>query len=581
MDGMCVDSRVCVSFLTEFFRGTKEGLELRALPSKARIFTRDPQKIIDFVRRHDGESVYFGCATRKGGGDKGHCNEISAYWADIDFKTIPEEEAWKLIRQFPIPPSVIVASGGGLHCYWLLANPEPARDPRVEQILRGLARALRADSSAAEFARVMRLPGTLNHKYDPPRACHVVEAQCDRRYALGDFDSFVEQMHHEPRQANPDTRAQFAEGERNVALTRLAGRLRRAGLSEIEMRESLLSINRNRSVPLLAEAEVENIARSVARYQPNSEMACASQVLRAVTLGDFLATPIEPREMMLDPILPVQALAMIHAKRGVGKTHLALGMAVAVASGGSFLRWKAPKFRKVLLVDGELPCSVLQKWLAECVAAFGATDQVSDNLRIITPDLQECGIPDLSTFGGQAALLEHAQWADLIILDNLSALVRTGKENEAESWLPIQAWALDLRRQGKSVLFVHHSGRNGMARGTSKREDLLDTIIALRQHADYNASEGLRAEVHFEKARHFHGPLAEPFEVELRTDPNGIPQWVMQDLREAQYDRAAELFADGCRARDVEVELGISRATSYRYQKRFRQEQSHSSHPMA
>lgn len=580
MDDKRADPRASISFLTEFFRGTKEAVELRALPSKRRCFTRDSRKVSDFVEAHGREGVYFGSSTRKGGGNKGHCKEIPALWADIDFKTIPEEEAWELLRKFAIPPSVIVASGGGLHCYWLLAEHAPASDSRVEPILRGLARALRADPSAAELARIMRLPGTLNHKYDPPRACHVLEAHWDRRYTLSDFDSFAEEKHYEPKQANPDKRAEFAEGERNVALTRFAGKLRHAGLSEIEMRESLLSINRNRCVPPMAEAEVENIARSIARYQPNAEMAHSPQVLRAVSVRELLALQIKPREMLLDPILPAQALAMIHAKRGAGKTHLVLGIAVCGASGGSFLRWKAPKPRKVLLVDGELPGSVLQQWAAQSVAALGATDEVGDNLRIITPDLQERGIPDLSTFEGQAALLEHVQWADLIILDNLSALVRTGKENEAESWLPLQAWALNLRRQGKSVLFVHHSGRNGMPRGTSKREDLLDTIIALRQPANYNASEGLRAEVHFEKARHFHGPTAEPFEVELRTDSNGIPVWVVRDLQEAQYDRAAAMFADGCDARAVMEDLGVSRATAFRYQKRFRQFQSHGSPPM-
>ena len=139
--------------------------------------------------------------------------------------------------------------------------------------------------------------------------------------------------------------------------------------------------------------------------------------------------------------------------------------------------------------------------------------------------------------------------------------------DELERWLPTLAEqgltvapvsAVILRRQGKSVLFVHHSGRNGMPRGTPKREDLLDTIIALRQPANYNASKGLRAEVHFEKARHFHGPTAEPFEVELRTDSNGIPVRVVRDLQEAQYDRAAAMFADGCDAKAVMEELGVA-----------------------
>lgn len=320
------------------------------------------------------------------------------------------------------------------------------------------------------------------------------------------------------------------------------------------------------------------------RAQFQSDPALAAQVLaesgpakrslRAFKAGEFLRLDIKPREMLLDPILPVQGLVMIHAKRGVGKTHLALGIAVAVASGMDFLRWKAPKPRKVLFVDGELPASVLQRWVAEAVTAGGA-DEVGDNLTLITPDFQDFGIPDLATVGGQSALQEHIQSADLIILDNLSALVRTGKENEAESWLPIQAWALDLRRRGKGLLFVHHSGRSGNPRGTSKREDLLDTVIALRHPVSYRADEGLRAELHFEKTRHFHGKGAEPFELELQAGADSICQWLTRDLEASGYEKAAALFAEGCDWLAVKEELGISRAQAFRHQKQYRESQSH------
>jgi hypothetical protein len=289
---------------------------------------------------------------------------------------------------------------------------------------------------------------------------------------------------------------------------------------------------------------------------------------------------IKPREMLMEPILPMQGLAMIHAKRGVGKTHIALGIAVAVASGKDFLRWKAPKPRKVLFVDGELPSSVLQQWVAETIAAIGG-DEVGDNLTLITPDLQDFGIPDLATVGGQSALQENTQSADLIVLDNLSALVRAGNENDAESWLPIQAWALDLRRRGKSLLFVHHSGRSGNPRGTSKREDLLDTVIALRHSRSYRPNEGLQAELHFEKTRHFHGKGAEPFEVEYRAGSDGVCQWVTRDLGASGYEKAAMLFAEGCDVLAVKEELDLSRATAYRWHKRYCESQPHGPTPTA
>ena len=94
---------------------------------------------------------------------------------------------------------------------------------------------------------------------------------------------------------------------------------------------------------------------------------------------------------------------------------------------------------------------------------------------------------------------------ELAVIDNLSTLCRSGIENEAESWLPIQEWLLGLRRRGMSAMIVHHAGKRGLQRGTSRREDVLDTTIAMRRPKDYEPSEGCRFEVHFEKSRGFTG----------------------------------------------------------------------------
>ena len=57
-----------------------------------------------------------------------------------------------------------------------------------------------------------------------------------------------------------------------------------------------------------------------------------------------------------------------------------------------------------------------------------------------------------------------------MVIDNLSTLCRYGRENESESWGPVQEWILGLRRRGLSVLLVHHAGKGGTQRGTSRRE---------------------------------------------------------------------------------------------------------------
>ena len=55
--------------------------------------------------------------------------------------------------------------------------------------------------------------------------------------------------------------------------------------------------------------------------------------LRPLNLREFLELSLKPREMLLDPILPEKGLAMLYAARGTGKTHVAIGIAFAVATG--------------------------------------------------------------------------------------------------------------------------------------------------------------------------------------------------------------------------------------------------------
>lgn len=289
--------------------------------------------------------------------------------------------------------------------------------------------------------------------------------------------------------------------------------------------------------------------------------------LHPVTGDELLKTEFKPREMLLDPILSTQSLAMIYSKRGTGKTFFGLAMALAISTGGTFLNWIAPKPRPVLFVDGELPGITLQTRLAaivKCSEQNPYSLRTLENLRFITPDLLAGPMPDLATRSGQLQIEALLEGTELLILDNLSALCRSGKENEGEAWLPMQEWALRLRQQGVSVLFKHHAGKSGAQRGTSRREDVLDLVIVLRHPSDYSQHEGLRCEVHFEKCRALLGESAKPFEIRLETDSVGALVWTTRTVEDAIGSRAAELFADGLTVRDVAEELGISKSKAHR-----------------
>jgi hypothetical protein len=91
-------------------------------------------------------------------------------WIDID----RPGELHRLWR-FAHPPHLVVASGsGGAHAYWRLAEPLPAQPLEGRWIERAnlrLAYHLAGDRASVDRARVMRVPGSVNHKVG--RLCHI------------------------------------------------------------------------------------------------------------------------------------------------------------------------------------------------------------------------------------------------------------------------------------------------------------------------------------------------------------------------------------------------------------------------
>lgn len=288
--------------------------------------------------------------------------------------------------------------------------------------------------------------------------------------------------------------------------------------------------------------------------------------LRCVTAEELLTMQLPRRQHALAPVLPLPGLAMLYAPRGMGKTYLALTIAHAIASGGPVLKWRAPEARRVLYADGEMPAGQIQERLAQIMRGAEAHPPEADFLRFLSADLLPEALPSLAERQMRDALAAEldASGAEVLILDNLSTLAWGVKENEADDWGELQSWLLSLRRAGKHVLLIHHAGKGGQQRGTSRREDALDTVIALRRPNDYDPSEGARFEVHLEKARGVMGADAAPFSASLMETPDGGAMWAWADLAAAQRDRAAELLADRMSIRDVAEQTGMTKSAVHR-----------------
>lgn len=278
--------------------------------------------------------------------------------------------------------------------------------------------------------------------------------------------------------------------------------------------------------------------------------------LKLFGYDEFIEAVFQQPIHLLSPWLTLPGLAMIFAERGVGKTMFTSSVAIAVSTGNSFLGWSAGRPRRVLIIDGEMPAADLQRRYVRLAAGMNC-QPAPENLVFLAADWTPDGLPDLGTEEGQKELEPYLHGFDLIIVDNLSTLVRSGAENEADSWGIVQAWAIRQRSAGRSVLLVHHAGKNGGQRGTSRREDVLGTVIQLKRPAGYAAVEGAKFEIHFTKSRGFYGVSAEPVEAQLQDDGT----WLFSSVNQAQTALAVELFKEGQTMRDIASKLGISTST--------------------
>ena len=280
---------------------------------------------------------------------------------------------------------------------------------------------------------------------------------------------------------------------------------------------------------------------------------------RLIRARDLMVADLPERASILDPILSAKSLALLYGPRGLGKTFVAMGIAWAAASGGSFLGWQASRPMRVVYLDGEMAATEMRDRLA----MFGP---VPETLEFMLADLGTArATPDLGTQHGQLDLLELLQDAhtSLLVIDNLASLVGL-RGKDPDPWRTVQRFLMMLRRHRTAVLVVHHANKQGHQRGTSRREDIVDLVMAIRRPPDYRPSEGARFELHFEKTRSLHGTAIEPIEARLTVDADGRAQWNWTRTEAQEFDRVAALLRDGLTPTQVARELGISKSKAYR-----------------
>jgi replicative DNA helicase len=267
------------NFFETLYQFCNGNIEIRPLPGEQGFFSLDDHKGIEsHCKRFEGNNLYFGVATRNGGGTKKHIVNIPAVWCDVDFKDTPREILADRLKSFPFTPSIFVKSGGGVHLYWPLKEPAGKGDiPMVEDINRRIAVTLGGDTNACDASRVLRIPGTLNRKYEPARLCEVSKTE-NFQYDLDDFSEILPEVDHQ-QAANSGSEnkagwlqelmAGVTEPGRNAAGAKIAGYWTNK-LPAVDVSTILHTWNQNNTPPL-DDNEIQTIVKSVSRYQPEVE----------------------------------------------------------------------------------------------------------------------------------------------------------------------------------------------------------------------------------------------------------------------------------------------------------------------
>lgn len=128
-------------------------------------FDRLDTIVDDALAARDHADVYVGCAPRiRHDGTASAIEHVNVLWLDVD----APDQLDRLHRFDPAPSLVIRSGSGGVHAWWALAQPVP---PSVAQRAnKRLAHATGGDMRATDPARILRVPGTWNHKHEPPAA---------------------------------------------------------------------------------------------------------------------------------------------------------------------------------------------------------------------------------------------------------------------------------------------------------------------------------------------------------------------------------------------------------------------------
>jgi hypothetical protein len=394
-------------------------------------------------------------------------------------------------------------SPGHKQALWLLSESLPSSEFHRDGFIGMLTQALSGDKSGVDIGQLLRVPGTVHHKRKPFRGR--ILRRSGQIWHRGQLLARVAKGLGFPAGLASELGADDPYGDRSVVLWKFARHAAELGIEQ-DLTFKLLKATKWNKWADDPDRLRNDIAKAYDRQPPSKEEAHEEDreeedeeldpwVVK--TVAEFGPTIRKPVNYILPGIIPEGGCGLLVAAPKVGKTRLAIEIALGLATGSSPLGLHIHKSIPTgffSMEDGEhLFADRLNKGFKTGVERqrFHWEGHIAPGLKWVPPEPMSLFVNfaqiDLTEARDKEKLQEFIEdyQLKLVIIDTLSMAIGHANVSDQTAMNPILK---DLRRiaraTGCAIMFIHHTRKRVFEKGETVQETVLGAT-ALHAWCDF------------------------------------------------------------------------------------------------